>query len=585
MSQTTACSLDCYDACSIDVVDGKLKGRKDTYTHGYLCPHLTHYESHERIVVPRYQGNAISMDEALHILQEKSARVSDPSQILHYRGHGNFGLMQQVTDHFFATYGATLTEGSLCDGAGEAGVLEGRGSNKLLPPEQIEKSEVVIVWGRNIHTTNSHLLPFLKDKTVIVIDPIKTKMAESADFHLQIKPKGDLYLALLLSRFVIINGLEDEAFLEEYATEHEDFYELTQTVRIKAILESIDVTLGDIGKILDLIKGKRTVILAGVGIQKYRHGADVMRAIDAFGVVLGLFGKEGCGVNFLGSSMEEITLPFTTKSKVKPVTVGNVDFGRFEMAFIQGANPLNQMPDTNRVRASIEKNPFVVYYGLYENETSKIADLVIPAKSFLEKDDIRSSYGHPGLLDMPKISESDMGISEYDLAAKLCRAFDIDIDSELTYLEHFKAFGEIREADTVVKGREEVPYSDGFDTDDDEFCFLEEYDLNADVDIDLFLLTTKSAKSLNSQFNRDNRVYLNASHGFSDGEMVRISSDNGSIELEATVDERLRDDCVLIYSGTPGVNVLSDSRLSYEGKNAAYQENKVRVATLKDKKC
>ena len=577
MSKTTACSLDCYDACSIDVVDGKLMGSKDTYTHGYLCPHLNHYERHERITTPTFQGKAITMDEAMQIMEEKCAKVSDPSQLLHYRGHGNFGLMQEVTDHFFANFGATLTDGSLCDGAGEAGVIEGRGDNRLLSPQQIAKSEVVIVWGRNIHTTNAHLLPFLKEKTIIVIDPVKTQMAESADFYVQIKPKGDLYLALMLSRFAIINGLEDEDFLEEHATEHEDFYELTQTVRIKAVLDSIDVSLGDLGKILELIQGKRTVILAGVGIQKYRHGADVMRAIDGLGAILGLFGKEGCGVNFLGSSREGIDSPFNTKAKTKPVAVGNTDFGRFEMAFIQAANPLNQMPDTNRVKASIEKNPFVVYFGLYENETSAAADLVIPAKSFLEKNDIRSSYGHPGLLDMPKVVESETGISEYELAARLCNAFDIDIDSELTYLEHFQEFGEKRETDTVVKGREEVPYRDGFETDEDEFCFLEEYDLEADDGEGLFLLTCKSERSLNSQFKREDKVYLNSRHGYNDGQCIRVSSKNGELELAVAIDERLRDDCVLIYSGTPGVNVLTDSRLSYEGKNAAYQENKVRI--------
>ncbi|WP_345977522.1 molybdopterin-dependent oxidoreductase [Sulfurimonas sp. HSL3-7] len=577
MSLTTACPLDCYDACSIDVVDGKLRGSKDTYTHGYLCPHLNHYGNHERISTPRYEGKEITMEQALHLLEEKIARVSDPSQILHYRGRGNFGLMQQVSDHFFASYGATLTEGSLCDGAGEAGVIEGRGSNRLLPPEQIEKAEVVIVWGRNIHTTNSHLLPFLKDKKVIVIDPVRTKLAESADFHLQIKPRGDLYLALLLSRFVMINSMEDTAFLKAYAPEYEDFYELTQTVRIKAVLESIDVTLGDIGKILDLVQGRRTVILVGVGIQKYRNGAEAMRAIDGLGALLGLFGKEGCGVNFLGNSAEGIRSPFNQSSKAKSVALGNVEFGRFELAFIQGSNPLNQMPDTNRVRESIAKTPFTVYFGLYENETSEIADLVIPAKSFLEKDDIRSSYGHPGLLDMPKIAESATGISEYDLTEKLCKAFDIDIESELSYLEHFQTFAEDTAYGQMVKGRETLPYTEGFDTDDGEFCFLEEYESDADLENDLFLLTIKSEHSLNSQFKREKCVHLNSSHGLNEGDRVRISSDNGKLELEVALDERLRDDCLLIYSGTPGVNLLSDSKLSYEGKNAAYQEKKVKV--------
>ena len=577
MSQTTACSLDCYDACSVDVVDGKLKGSAHPYTHGYLCPHLNHYDQHERITTPRYKGEEITVPEALLLLEEACVKVSAPSQVLHYRGHGNFGLMQEVTDHFFANYGATLTDGSLCDGAGEAGVLEGRGSNKILIPEQIEKSEVVIVWGRNIHTTNAHLLPFLKNKTVIVIDPVKTKMAERADLFVQIKPKGDLYLALMLSRFAIINDMQDDAYLEEHATEHDEFYELTQTVRIKAVLDNIDVSLGEVGKILELIKGKRTVILAGVGIQKYRHGADVMRAIDSFGAIMGLFGKEGCGVNFLGSSKEGIKTPFTTKAKTKPVAKGSADFGRFELAFVQGANPLNQMPDTNRVQASMAKNPFVVYFGLYENETSEVADLVIPAKSFLEKNDMRTSYAHHALLEMPKVVESDVGVSEYALTAQLCHAFDIDIDSELTYLEHFRMYGEASEEAVLVTGRKALPYVEGFDTDDEEFCFLEEYELAPDSEKDLFLLTIKSAKSLNSQFNREEKVFLNSSHGFGEGERLVLRSDNGELILEVAIDERLRDDCVLVYSGTKGVNLLTDSRLSYEGKNAAYQENKVRI--------
>ena len=573
----TACSLDCYDACSVEMVDGKLKGSLDSYTQGFLCPHLNHYENFDRIEVPRYKGETISMQKAMQLLEEGCAKVSDASQLLHYRGHGNFGLMQGVTDHFFASFGATLTEGSLCDGAGEAGVIEGRGHNKLLPPEEIAKSEVVIVWGRNIHTTNAHLLPFLKEKTIIVIDPIKTKMAEQADLFVQIKPKGDLYLALLLSRFAIINGMEDEAFLEEHATEYDDFYELTQTVRIKAILEHIDVGLGDIGKILELIKEKRTVILTGVGIQKYRHGSDVIRAIDGFAALLGLFGKEGCGVNFLGNSKESIEIPFSIKAKSKPVSVANADFGRFEMAFIQGSNPVNQMPDTNRVMVSLEKNPFVVYFGLYENETSEMADLVIPAKTFLEKNDIRSSYGHPGLLEMPQLIESETGISEYVLTERLCNAFDIDIDSELSYLEHFQGFGEARGAETVVSGREAVPYTKGFETDEEEFCFLEEYELSTSEEEGLFLLTTKSAKSLNSQFKRERALFLNSSHGFTAGESVKVISENGSLELEVAINDALRDDCVLIYSGTSGVNLLTDSRLSYEGKSAAYQENKVRI--------
>lgn len=575
MSQKTACPLDCYDACRIIVEENKLRGDKaHPYTHGYLCMHLNHYAKHARIALPRYKGKTITMQEALAILKEKLER-SDASRILHYRGSGNLGLMQRATDHFFASYGATLTEGSLCDGAGQAGILEGRGRNYIVPPEQIEKAEVVILWGRNPHTTNAHLLPHLRGKTLVVIDPVRTKAAESAAFHLQIKPRGDLYLALLLTRFIMIEGFHDETFLEAHAEAYEEFYELSQTVRIKAALDSIDVSLGDIGRILELIRGKKTVILAGVGVQKYRNGADVIRAIDGLGAVLGLFGKEGCGVSFLGSSNEGVEDPFAHKTR--RVAMADTEFGIYDLVFVQGANPLNQMPDTNRVKASFEKVPTMVYFGLYENETSDAADLVIPAKSFLEKEDIRTSYGHNAILRMPKVVDSETGISEYALARELCGTFSIEMRAEASYLEHFAAYGEEKNGVTTVQGRPEIPYAEGFDTDEGQFLFLEEADFDFDLENDLFLLTPKSANSLNSQFRRESKVYVHPEAGFAAGERLRVTSPEGSLELEVAHDERLRKDCVLIYSGTPGVNNLTSAKLSYEGKNAAYQENKIKV--------
>ena len=56
----------------------------------------------------------------------------------------------------------TLTHGSLCDGAGEAGIIKGRGVNKRLPLEQIKSTDTVVVWGRNITVTNAHIMPFIQ---------------------------------------------------------------------------------------------------------------------------------------------------------------------------------------------------------------------------------------------------------------------------------------------------------------------------------------------------------------------------------------------------------------------------------------
>lgn len=574
MNPTTACPLDCYDACRV-VVDekGKLKGDKThPITRGYLCPNLNHFLDQARLSVPTYKGEEISMERAIEMLVER-LKQAKPDDVLYYRGSGNVGVMQRSVEHFFALFGAVGISGSLCDGAGEAGIIAGRGKNEILSPQMIAQSEVVIVWGRNLHTTHSHLLPFLEGKIIIVIDPVKTAIAEKADVHIQIKPHTDLQLALLLSRFAIIEELHDEDFLEEHASGYSDFYELTQSLRIKATLDAIDVSLGEIGTVLELMKGKKTVILVGVGVQKYRNGADVLRAIDGFGAIMGLFGKSGCGVSYLGNSLQGLELPFKTISK--RVSKPSVDFSKYNCVFIQGSNPLAQMPDSNRVKRSLERAELSVYFGLYENETSRAADLVIPAKTFLEKSDFRSSYGDYTFQEMPQLRHTDVGISEYELTKRLCEVFGIAFENEGYYLDLLRRQIDVESGVGYRHHRPEVPYADGFSN--GEFEFLEEIDLGADTSEGFYLITPKHPQALNSQFKRPSGVYLHPEAGFEEGEKLTLASASGEIDMIAHYDTRLRRDCILIYSGTPNVNVLTSSLLSYEGESAVYQENKIKV--------
>ena len=565
MNSHTACPLDCYDACEI-VYDNKITAFKNAHTNGFLCPHLNHYEEFSQITKPRYNGVEITLDEALSKLKE-IIKNTQKDKTLFYKSSGNFGLMQDVTGHFFASNDNVLTDGTLCDGAGEAGIIEGRGTNKNMQLSEIAKSEVVIIWGRNPHTTSSHLLPLLKGKTIIVIDPVKTKVAKMADLHIQLKPHTDLQLAMFFSRFLHIEGSCDEDYLQKHASEYEEFYELTQTLRIKKTLDKIDVDLGDIGKTLSFIKNKKVAIVCGLGIQKYRNGADVMRAIDAFAVNLSLFGNEGCGVAYLGNSREKIESPFNLKAK--KISKVDTKFSNFETVFIQGANPLSQMPNTLRVEKELDKVQNIVYFGTEENESSTKAHLVIPAKNFLYKNDVRVSYSHTKMSNMQKVKECEFGISEYDLSAYLCKEFGIDLKSEDEYLEYFKSFSS--------RNIDDIAYKNGFDTPDGEFLFLEELEIPKIKSDAIYLITCKSPKSLNSQFNREKKVYLNSSFGYKNNELVTISSTNGSVSLHVEVNDDLREDCVLIYSGTKGVNNLTSSLHSYDAKSAVYQEDLVEI--------
>lgn len=576
----TTCPLDCFDACSVVYEDGKLKGDKEhPITQGYLCPNLNAYLKTPRIEKPRYKGEEISMEKALEVLEENLKTTHDKPS-LYFKGQGNFGKMQDITSFFFKEHGATFTRGSLCDGAGEAGIIEGRGVSLSLPYEEVSKAEVVVVWGRNIETSNSHMMPYIKNKIIIVIDPVETAIAKKSDLHLQIKPRSDLFVAVLMARFAYIDVMEDEEFIEERGEEWDYFVDFIRSYPMKKLMRRCGIPAVDIITALLLIEGRRTVFLVGVGVQKYSHGHSVLRMIDSFAAMMGKFGKEGCGVSYLGNSGFGFENPFVKPSKTVPIPT--VDFGSFDSVFIQGSNPANQMPNTGKVIEGLKSAKFVTYFGLYENETSELADLVIPAKNFLEKEDVRFSYGHQYVGAMPKLEEGEVGISEYDLTARLMDKFGYQkLEECSSYIDKIVSSNAKDEGDYKVSSSyDTLPYHDKFYTDDEKFIFVDEIDDDGLRGLGYHLITSKNKHSLNSQFKRATCVHLSPKAGFSDGDRVLVSSQYGKYEFEVKVDSALRDDTVLIYSGTKGVNYLTPDKLSEEGESAIYQEVKVDVEKI-----
>lgn len=594
MQQFTACPLDCYDACKIVLEKGKRFGDA---THpagnGALCAVLNKYmDETERITTPRVDGKEVSMSEALAAVAE--AFKADKSLL--WRGSGNVGVMQEITNLFIDKIGGSLTKGSLCDGAGEAGILAGRGVNKTLPLEQIKNAEVVVVWGRNITVTNSHLMSLIEGKKLIVIDPVKTAIAKKADIHLQIAPRTDYYVAIMLSRFIFMEDSENKPWLEEFAPDFENFYDYTREHRIKAILNHINLDLGDFGRVLNYLRDRKVVFLVGTGVQKYSIGSYALHAIDSLAAVLGLFGQEGCGVSYLGDSKLGFVNPF--KVNCKRVSKVETEFSTFDTVLVQGGNPAESMPDTNRVREELEEVENLIYFGLHENETAKLARIVIPAKHFLEKEDVRLSYGHSYVSPMKKLKESQIGISEYDFTKYLFEAFGFEgLEEESHYIDAWLSQCDEVEGELVSPAYEEIPYSNGFGEDgDEEFTFIDDFSddfintkrftkyrkesQNKPKDETLWLITPKSMKSINTQFVRSDKVTLNPALGFSNGEKVKVSSEHGESVFEVKCSEDVRVDCALITSNAIGVNTLTPSIVSEEGESACYGEVKVRVERI-----
>jgi len=590
----TACGLDCYDACKIVLEEETFPKMTGDASHpagnGALCA-LLNKGMHEasRIAVPRIDGKEVSMDEAMEAVHK--AFKADSSLL--WRGSGNMGVMQEVSNLFMEKVKGTLTHGSLCDGAGDAGIVKGRGVNRILPLEQIKKADTVVIWGRNVTVTNAHMMPFLEGKKIVVIDPAKTAIAKKADYHLQLQPRTDYYVAIMLARFIFMEDSQDTQWLKEFAPEYEDFYDFTREHRIKPILEYCGTDLGQMGRVLNYLRHQKVVFLVGAGVQKYSTGASTLHAIDSLAATLGLFGKEGCGVHYLGNSKLGFVNPFDVECKTVSKVV--TKFSHFETVLVQGGNPAESMPDSTHACEELEKVKNLIYFGLYENETSQKAKIVIPAKNFFEKEDVRLSYSHHYVEKMNKVLDSQIGISEYAFTKYLFDAFGLaGLEDEKYYLDAWLTQCKKQGEYYLSPAYEACPYEEGFGEDgDDEFEFIEEYDddfintkrftkvrtskKNYVEDERFWLLSPKASQALNTQFKRNTKVQIHPDKGYEDGDKVRLSSEFGELELEVLCNEDLHLNCVVVTNNTLGLNKLTPSIVSNEGESACYQEVKVSI--------
>ena len=553
-----ACPLDCYDACQAQNVDGIIKGSSQDITNKKLCVNFASLLKEDNLKTAKFKNEDISLDKALDILEDK-LKNTDPSKTIYYKGSGNLCVMQNAPKNFFTKYGSNLTKGSLCDGGGGAGIEASRNAVINPPIEKLIDADVIVVWGRNFSVTSSHMYNLVKDKTFITIDPISTPIAKKSQLHMKVNPKTDYELALYLTRLAFMNSAEDEEFLEEYTEGSDWFFDISKNRPLVSYEATTGIPLDEAYKFFDLVEGKSVAIMLGLGVQKYLEGAQITRCIDGFAAYMGYHNPSTAGgLWYLSNSGYGYDKKFEVKNKNKKIPVPEVDFGDYEVAFIQGGNPVVSAPRTQTIIDGLKKS-FVVFFGTTYNDTCEYADLIIPSCSFLSKKDVRVSYGnrHRSISYIQKKKEENT-ISEYDLSSELIARFDFE-----PLISEDEAF------DYYVNN--EVEYEE-----------LENFEFIEDVDIEplykdktednFYLITAKSKTSLNSQFKIDNNVYLNEKANFKDGDIVQISSVYGEAKFTVKVSDNIKENCAFFYSGNKFVNYLTPNKEDEDSHSAMFQE-------------
>jgi len=526
--KTTACPMDCFDACKVEYVNNVLRPAKDTITNGKLCKLFAFLQNEHNII-----------DKNLNTTLKKVVKkLKQPNQhILYYKGTGNLGVMQHIPKKFFEKIGATFAVGSNCEEAGEDGIEIGRKYNVNPSIKDLQESEVILVWGRNLTETSTHIYNLIKDKIFITIDPFKTKIAKKSEVFLQIPPKGDYQLAKILQSMLCGNNIE------------------------QTTLKSLNITQKQLDKTIELLTTHKVSVMYGVGAQKYKEGAEIFHEMDKVCDKLNLFNGKNTGVWYLANS----GYPFDNKintTLTKTTTYADIKFDDYDVVFIQGANPVVSSPNTNSIIKAL-KNTFVIYMGISNNETSQYANIIIPAKTFLQKKDVRLSYSHDEVLFCDICENNNYAISEYELTKYLFEQFNYDdLSEEDIYLNCFKQ--NVNDKPIISFIPKETKNVELIKLKSDEF----------------YLLTSKSSNTLNSQFKYDEYAYIHPSYGLEDLQEISISSKVGSIIIKVKNDENIYKNAILIYAGNKQVNILTSNEVSNCLRSSIFQDIKLTVKRL-----
>ena len=320
-----ACPHDCPDTCAWEVtVDGDraigLRGVKDhPLTQGRLCAKVNHYleraYSPDRLLHPLRRVGAkgerrfeqIGWDAALDAIAGRLGEIvaeHGGEAVLPYSYMGTQGIVQgaSIDRRFFSRIGATRLTRGICGSSAAAGYAATQGSTKGMLPEDLRHSRFIVLWGTNTIVTNLHLWPFVTEARqngarVVVIDPVETRTARSADWHVRPLPGTDAALALGLMHVIVAEGLHDAEYVERHAVGFEELrgrLEEYPPERVASITGLAEEEIVELARAYATTRPQAIRTLIGMGHRE--RGGMTIRTIACLPVLVGAWRELGGGI-------------------------------------------------------------------------------------------------------------------------------------------------------------------------------------------------------------------------------------------------------------------------------------------------
>jgi anaerobic selenocysteine-containing dehydrogenase len=471
----TVCPHDCPSACALEVEThdgveiGTVRAATDhPYTAGVICAKVSCYRERvhhpDRLKHPLRrigtkgdgQFEPISWDDALDEVAAAISRANTetgPESVWPYFYAGTMGLVQRDSLIGFQRAGgySAMTK-TICSTISKNGWLAGAGALRGTDGREMAESDLVIMWGTNAVSTQIQAMNLAlrakkeRGAKLVTVDPYRTKTAARSDMHLALRPGTDGALACSVMHVLFKEGFADREYLAAY-TDCPD--------RLEAHLESrtpewaAAITGLSEKQIVEFARlyGRtaKSFIRLGMGFSRSRNGASNLHAVSCLPAITGAWKHRGGGALFSAGGLfklDKFLIEGSYGAGANPRSldmckIGDILTGDNEALLggppvkamlVQNTNPAVVAPESAKVRRGFARNDlFLCVHEQFLTETAAFADIVLPATTFVEHDDLYTAGGH-SFLQVGKhvIEPLAEARCNHDVLAGLASRLDLD---------------------------------------------------------------------------------------------------------------------------------------------------------------
>jgi len=419
------------------IVETNPSHQKGSVNGSTLCVrgHFAHdfLNAEERLTRPliRKNGEMIpsSWDEALKIVSDRldAIKKTNGPQSIAFLGstkctnEENY-LFQKIARVLLRTN--NVDNGSYISGRLCLSVIDERtdGGCRINPLPGLEKAEVIFVLGAD----PNHSVPVVsyylkravrKGAPLIVADPRKTELVTFSSLWLNISPHTDLELINGIAALLSEKKLYNPDFIDQFTEGFSLYQDGLSSLNLERICQVTGVEMKSLEKSTDLLKGKKIAVVIGHGILEQRYGVECMNAVLNLLLMTGSLGCEGAGLYCLARENNQVggwdmgtvpdalpgRMPFNNdlkrkhwelawKSKLSPDRglnmirmIEEAEKGNLKALYVMGENLLRSLPQPDRVQEALSHLELLVVQDILANETTQIADVILPGAAFTEK--------------------------------------------------------------------------------------------------------------------------------------------------------------------------------------------------------